>query len=184
MVHDAFYTTKKKKKKLSQSAIMLTILVGKCRINVNPSKCAHVTFPLRRQDCPQIKINNIDVPVGNQYKYLGVHLDRHLIWSRHMEAKLVPIKLKSAQMHWIIGSNSILYLEYKFLLYKCIMKPIWTYGIQLWGIACTSNVLKLQRRQSKLLRQIVCAPWYIRNDNIHRDLNIPTIQEEINASVN
>ena len=53
------------------------------------------------------------------------------------------------------------------------------YGIQLWGTASSSNIEKLQRRQSKLLRLITGAPWYLRNNNIHNDLNVPTVKEEI-----
>jgi hypothetical protein len=36
-------------------------------------------------------------------------------------------------------------------------KPIWTYGIQLWGTASTSNIEILERFQSKALRMIVDA---------------------------
>lgn len=89
------------------------------------------------------------------------------------------MKLKSAELNWLIGPNSALELDYKVLLYKSVIKPIWTYGIQLWGTASASNVAKLQRRQSKLLRLITGAPWFVRNDNIHRDLNISSVQEEI-----
>jgi hypothetical protein len=28
----------------------------------------------------------------------------------------------------------------KILIYKIILKPIWTYGIKLWGVASTSNI--------------------------------------------
>jgi hypothetical protein len=45
----------------------------------------------------------------------------------------------------------------KLLLYKTILKPIWTYGIQLWGTASTSNIEILERLQSKVLRMIVDA---------------------------
>ncbi|KAJ4429608.1 hypothetical protein ANN_21794 [Periplaneta americana] len=62
---------------------------------------------------------------------------------------------------------------------KLILKPIWTYGIQLWGTASNSNIEILQRYQSKTLRSIVTAPWYVRNDVIHHDLNISTVKEEI-----
>jgi hypothetical protein len=37
----------------------------------------------------------------------------------------------------------------------------------------------LQRFQSKTLRMIVDAPWYVPNTVIRRDLQIPTIKEEI-----
>jgi hypothetical protein len=30
-----------------------------------------------------------------------------------------------------------------------------------------------------VLRRIVDAPWYYRNDHLHRDLKIPTIRQEI-----
>ncbi len=151
----------------------------KWRIKVNPAKCVHITFALRRGNCPPISIDNVCIPVHDHVKYLGIHLDRRLTWSNHIEAKITQIKLKSAQLQWLIGPHSPLELEYKVLLYKSIIKPIWTYGIQLWGTACASNIQKLQRRQSGLLRLIVGAPWYIRNDNIHKDLNIPTVRHEI-----
>lgn len=151
----------------------------KWRIKVNPSKCVHITFTLRRQNCPPITIDNVSIPEHVHVKYLGIHLDRRLTWSKHIESKITQIKLKSAQLHWLLSPNSALDLEYKVLLYKSIIKPIWTYGIQLWGTTCATNIQKLQRRQSKLLRQIVSAPWYVRNENIHKDLNIPTVRDEI-----
>jgi hypothetical protein len=43
-------------------------------------------------------------------------------------------------------------------MYKAILKPIWTYGIQLWGTASTSNIEILERFQSKVLGMIVDAP--------------------------
>ena len=60
-----------------------------------------------------------------------------------------------------------------------MIKPIWTYGIQLWGTACTSNLEIIQRFQSKTLRRIVDAPWFVSNRTIHNDLKIPTVKEEI-----
>jgi hypothetical protein len=44
-----------------------------------------------------------------------------------------------------------------------VVSPIWTYGIQLWGTASTSNIEILERFQSKAFRMIVNAPWYVPN---------------------
>jgi hypothetical protein len=82
-------------------------------------------------------------------------------------------------MYWIIGKNSELLLENKLLLYKTILRPIWTYGIPLWGTASQSNIEILQRFQNKVLRAIVNAPWYVPNSILHADLSIPTIREEV-----
>jgi len=39
------------------------------------------------------------------------------------------------KLYWIIGRKLRLSLENKLLVYKAILKPIWTYGVQLWGSA-------------------------------------------------
>lgn len=55
------------------------------------------------------------------------------------------------------NENSKLSLENKILLFK----SIWTYGIQIWGSASTSNIEIIQRYQSTLLRKMTCAPLYV-----------------------
>jgi hypothetical protein len=69
--------------------------------------------------------------------------------------------------------------KHKLLIYKTIFKPIWTYGIQLWGTASTSKIEIRERFQSKALRMAVDAPWYVPNTVIRRDLQMPTVKEEI-----
>ena len=82
-------------------------------------------------------------------------------------------------MIWLIGKRSHLSLESKILLYKVVFKPVWTYGIQLWGSASISNINIIQRFQSKFLRKLVQAPWYVRNDVIHNDTKVPSVIEEV-----
>jgi hypothetical protein len=82
-------------------------------------------------------------------------------------------------MSWLLGQKSKLSPENKTLIYKCILKPIWTYGIQLWGCAKPSNTKIIQRLQSNVLRTITNAPWYVSNFMLHSDLQIPFITEEI-----
>ena len=77
----------------------------------------------------------------------------------------------------MIGRNSML-VQNKFLLYKQIIKPVWTYGIQLWGCSANSNIKIIRMFQNKILRDIIKAPWYCRNSNIHRDLAMTTITKE------
>jgi hypothetical protein len=81
-------------------------------------------------------------------------------------------------MYWLLRRSSRLSLPNK-LLYKSILKPIWTYGIQLWGTTSTSNIEILERFQSKALRMIVDAPWYVPNNHIRRDLHMTSVKEEI-----
>jgi hypothetical protein len=81
-------------------------------------------------------------------------------------------------MYWLLS------LPNKLLLYKSILKPIWTYGIQLWGTASTTNIEILKRFQSEALRIIIDAPLYVPNNHIPRDLQMTIVKEEICRSSN
>ena len=63
--------------------------------------------------------------------------------------------------------------------YKQILKPVWTYEVQLWGCTKQSNTDIIQRFQNKVLRNIVDAPWYIRNADLYRDLQMGMVTREI-----
>ena len=104
-------------------------------------------------------------------------LDTKLKWKEHIKKKKEELNIKFRQYKWLIGRHSGLSLYNKTTIYNHIIKPIWMYGIHLWGCAKDSNIKIIQKFQNKVLREMVNAPWYIRNTDIHRDLGIPT--EEI-----
>jgi hypothetical protein len=68
--------------------------------------------------------------------------------------------------------------ESKLLLYKTIIKPIWTYGIELWGCASKSHIAKMLQSQSKML-MITNVPWYMTNQTLHDTLKVPFIKDVI-----
>jgi hypothetical protein len=97
----------------------------------------------------------------------------------HIFAKCKQLGLSLTKMYWLLGRKSKLSTNNKLLIYKVILKPICTYGIQLWGTTSNSNIKILERFQSKILRLIVDAPWYLSNSVICKDLQLPTLKEEI-----
>lgn len=151
----------------------------KWKIRANETKSVQVTFTLRRETCPPVQLNNALIPQATDVKYLGVHLDRRLNWQKHIFTKRKQLGLKYRNMYWLIGRNSELTIENKLLLYHAILKPIWTYCIQLWGSAAKSNIAIIQRFQNKILRSILDAPWYVTNEIIQNDLQVPTVEDEI-----
>jgi hypothetical protein len=54
----------------------------------------------------------------------------------------------------------------------------------LWGCASKSNISIIQRSQSKILRIIVDAPWYVSNVTLHADLGISYVQDVIHQKCN
>ena len=74
--------------------------------------------------------------------------DAKLQWKEHVKKKNQELHLKYSKMYWLIGRNSILSTHNKLLIYKQVSKPVWTYGIQLWGCAFEANIAIIQRFQN------------------------------------
>jgi hypothetical protein len=126
-----------------------------------------------------VKFKNVQLPQEEDVKYLGLHLDRRLTWHKHIFAKRKQLAITFTKMYWLLGRKSKLSTSNNLLIYKAILNPIWTYGTQHWGTASTSNIDILEHFQSKALRMIVDAPWYVLNTVIRNDLQTPTVKEEI-----
>ncbi|KAG7308282.1 hypothetical protein JYU34_006969 [Plutella xylostella] len=149
------------------------------RIKASATKSNHVTFTLRKQDCPPVKLGNEVLPHQSTVKYLGFHLDRKQTWKCHIQKKRDELNQRYRSLEWLMGRKSRLSLENKLLIYKTVLKPVWTYGIQLWGTASQTNIEILQRFQNGVLKAIVNAPWFTRMDEVHEYLKMPTVREEV-----
>lgn len=153
------------------------------RIKANESKSVHVTFALRHGLCPAVNLNDIQIPQCEDVRYLGIYLDRRLTWKKHIFTKRKALGLKLRKLYWLLSRKSNLSLNNKLLLYKCILKPIWSYGAELWGTAANSNLEIIQRFQSKILRMVANAPWYITNSQLHHDLEVSTVKQDISDKI-
>lgn len=76
-------------------------------------------------------------------------------------------------MNWLIGIKFSISIENKLLIYKCILKPVWTCGIELWGSASHLNIEILQHFQYKVLKIL---SWYITNTDVYKYLQMPIIK--------
>jgi len=74
----------------------------------------------------------------------------------------------------VIMSLSRSYLIKQLLLYKAILKPIWTYGLMGHSSNSNRNITKISKQYLGII-----APWYVINDTLHCDLNVPYIRDEI-----
>jgi len=102
----------------------------------------------------------------------GLNFDKHLTWKDHMATKRKKLDLKTREINWLIGKHYPLSLENNLLIYKTVLKPVWTYGIEFGGCGSKSNMAVIQRYQSRLLRFITSALWYVSNQILHSDLHI------------
>ena len=159
-------------KKVQTAVNIIFDWTKKWRVKLNETKSVHIDFTNKMQNYHPININGHVIPYENTAKYLGMTLDAKLRWKAHVKKKRDELELRYKSMYWLIGKHSSLSVHNKVLLYKQVLMPVWTYGIQLWGCTKQSNIKIIQRFQNKVLRGIVNAPWYIRNDDLHRDLKV------------
>lgn len=144
------------------------------RSALNSLKSQHCVFAYRRVPrlIPPVWLDGKPVPQSKTAKYLGMTLDTQLRWKSHVKLKRKEMMLKYNRMRWLLGPRSQLSLDNKILLYKQVLRPILSYGCQLWGCTARSNLATVQRAQNIVLRRMTGAPWFVRNSDISEDLGI------------
>lgn len=151
----------------------------KWKIQINTEKSVYVMFTLR--NCPPtiITVNHTNLLPTPHAKYLGLTLDSKLNWRTHILKKREELKIRFRDLFWMFQASNKLSLSNKRLLYVTILRPLWSYAAPIWGIAAKANINILQRQQNLILRRITGAPWFLTNQCLHQDLNIPTVKETI-----
>ena len=150
---------------------------SKWKVKINHEKSHRLTFTLKQGIVPSVTLNNKNIPKSSNSRYLGLILDQRLTWAHHIKNKRTLLNSRRKSLYYLLGKHSSLSLKTKILLYKTLLMPIWTYGIQLWGAAKKSNTNKIQTFQSITLRIITNAPAYVSNHTLHTDLVINTVDE-------
>jgi len=70
-------------------------------------------------------------------------------------------------------------IQNKFVIYKSILRPIRSYGVQLWSCAKPTLLKTIQAFQAISQRQITSAPRFVSNHAIRKDPNIETVHNLI-----
>lgn len=158
----------------------------KWKIILNPSKSTAVLFTLRRPKTPTtLVLNGDNISWSTTIKYLGVTLDKKLTWNPHISSKLQQGYQRLKILYPLINRQTALSWNCSLLLYKQILRPLVLYAAPIWGNCAKTHINKIQIFQSKILRTISNAPWFVRNEALHIDFRIPTIKDYIqNLTIN
>jgi hypothetical protein len=112
--------------KLQTNLLVIQNWFKEWRMKANESQSIHVTFTTRRETCPPVLVNNVQLPQEEYIKYLGLRLDRRLTWHKHISAKRKQLGIILTKMYWLLGGKSKLSTSNKIPVYKIILKLIWT----------------------------------------------------------
>jgi hypothetical protein len=103
-------------------------------MKVNESKSSHITFTLRKRPlpCSQHQPNYQTSNRSSKIPRIKLKLQVELEITHRQERKQMDLRTK--QINWLTGKKkSHLSIENKLLIYQAVIKPIWSYGIELWG---------------------------------------------------
>jgi hypothetical protein len=106
-------------------------------------------------------------------------LDAKLWWKGHIKKKRDELNIKFGKIYWLLGHNYEVSVHNKMILYKQVIHPVWSYGIQLWGCPNDSNIQVIHRYQTKVQKCIFNSPWYFQNGDLHCDLGIEAVTDII-----
>ncbi|GFT24518.1 RNA-directed DNA polymerase from mobile element jockey [Trichonephila clavipes] len=151
------------------------------KIKVNASKSASLLFTKQRciGNLPNIYIFDQPVPWVTEFKYLGFILDAKLNFSPHIRAALQKAAGMSQTLNCLISRKCKLPIRHKVLLCKLFLRPILFYASPIWASAAVTHLKKLHVFQNKHLRNFTNAPWFVRNEILHKDLKIDPILDFI-----
>ncbi|GFX80348.1 RNA-directed DNA polymerase from mobile element jockey [Trichonephila clavipes] len=79
----------------------------------------------------------------------------------------------------LISPKSKLVLRQKVLLYKAILRPIILYASPIWAAAAVTHLKRLHTFENIQLRRAANAPWFVRNEVLYKDLNVPPLLDFI-----
>ncbi|ENN80309.1 hypothetical protein YQE_03302, partial [Dendroctonus ponderosae] len=115
--------------------------------------------------------------MGKDIKYLGVVLDKPLIWKKHIKTTIAKDKATTAKLYPLLNRRSQMSIRNKLLLTMTIIRPTLAYASTAWGYAAGCHLNRLQATENNLLRMAIDAPRFVRNSQIYRHLEWVPLRE-------
>ena len=122
--------------------ILAWLKSNKLLINTSKTKMTVFHTPQRIVKYPPITINDTTVEVVDDFKFLGIMLNKHLKWTTHTD--MIANKI-SKYIGVLSRLKHTLQSRILITLYNTLILPHFYYGLPLWGHH-TSRLHKLQKR--------------------------------------
>lgn len=166
--------------RLQKSVDKIQKYFQKWKIKLNAAKTESILFSKRRPTLKgKVTVQDSNIEWSPQVKYLGVILDKKLLFTKH--TKYVCNKAYGAlsQMFPIFNHKNKLSKENKLTIYKTTIRPILTYAAPVWSSMCNSNFSSLQIIQNKSLRIVTSYPRYTPIGLLHDMTDMVTLKQFI-----
>lgn len=166
-------------KYMKKSLIHAEKYFSKWKIRLNEDKTQAIIFPFnkspKRNPTITLSVHGTEIPVQNSVKYLGITLDKKITFKEHIYNICEKAIKCGRSLYPLLHKKSTLNYKNKMLLYKMCIRPILTYGSQVWySKAANTHKKKLQIIQNKNLKIIFNLPLRYSTYYLHRNFNQET----------
>lgn len=160
-------------KKLKKAVLHAQAYYKKWKIKINESKTQAIIFPfnksLKRNASISLSVDGVQIPLLDAIKYLGIVLDKKLTFKQQVLQSCEKAVKCGRALFPLLNRRSFLNSKNKLLLYKMCIRPIMTYGCQIWSKRCANTYIKkLQVVQNKNLKIIFNLPYRYSTSMLHR----------------
>lgn len=144
-------------------------------MRLNTTKCRQMTITRKKYPLQYAyKINNVELEVVNEYKYLGVTITSNFTWNKHIQ----NITSSAMRRLWLLRHR----LQHctsrtKTVAYATLVRPLLEYADVGWDPHTKTDSAMLERVQKKALRFIHNA--YSRRTSVtelRRRSDLPTLE--------
>lgn len=170
--------------KLQDSIDSVVNYFNKWKILVNSSKTQSIFFSRKRKECflpnSSIKINGLDIAWENNVKYLGVVLDKKMLFNDHISYTINKINIATKVLYPFINRRSKLNIENKLIILKVIFHAIIFYGAPVWHESSYCHIKRLQISQNKTLKMMCNLLHRFSTYRLHSRYNLLLVKDQIN----
>lgn len=148
-------------------------------MTLNTSKTQALLVTRRRiREVPSgpLVLNGCEIEWEHEAKYLGMYFDKTMTLKRFIEDVLDKTQNAIRVLYPLIHRKSTLSPENKTLIFKCALRPIYTYACPLFSDIADTHIKKLQVQQNKILKMIYNMPWHTPTIELHEANNIEFVR--------
>lgn len=138
----------------SLSQVMNWFTANNLVLNSSKTKCIKFTLPNVRQTDSDLRLDNAQLDIVNETKFLGITVDNRLQWGPHITTLCSKLSSAAFAVRQIRQFSDV---DTARLVYFAYFHSIMSYGILLWGGAADiESVFVLQKRAIRAIYRMRC----------------------------
>ena len=152
---------------INSELILILAWLKSNKLLINKSKTKMTVFHTSQRivQYPSITINDTNVEIVDDFKFLGITLNKHLKWTTHTD--MIANKI-SKYIGVLNRLKHTIPPRILITLYNTLILPHFYYGLPLWG----HHTSRLHKPQKRALRTITNSKFNAHSESICKRLNI------------